>query len=177
MIERKELVIAGKILKPHGIKGELTVCPDNPFVDISEIPYIVCCMEGIHVPFFVENVRSKGNTTFIIKLENINSEEKAKSVSGLDFFCSKDLLEESQKGNEHAVFSWRELIGYQVEDAALGNIGEITDVDDSTQNILFCITSVSGEEVLVPANQDFIVDLQSEEMKIILNLPEGLTDL
>ena len=178
MIEQKELVAAGKLIKPHGIKGELTVHPDNPFVDMLDIPYIVCCMDGIYVPFFIESVRSKGNTSFILKLDNIDSERKAKDMSGLDFYCSKELIRKTQDKNEPAIFSWHELIGYQVEEVIQGiNLGEVTNVDDSTQNILFCITNTSGKEILIPANQDFIVDIHEDEKILRLDLPSGLIEL
>lgn len=178
MLERKNLVIAGKILKAHGIKGELSIRPDNPQLDISEIPYIVCSIDGIYVPFFIDAIRTKGNSTCIVKLNNIDSEKKAKSMSNLDFFCSKELMDElREEKDELLVFSWRELIGYRAEDVSVGILGEITDVDESTVNTLFCVTDVSGKEILLPANQDFIIDIQPDEKKIVLNLPEGLTDL
>ena len=69
-------------------------------------------------------------------------------------------------------------IGYNILDVSGKKIGEITAIDDSTENILFCIESAnSGEEILIPLSDDFIEEINDNNKTITMNLPEGLLDL
>jgi 16S rRNA processing protein RimM len=55
-------------------------------------------------------------------------------------------------------------------------LGEITDIDDSTINTLFVIDN-DGEEILVPAQEEFILGIDQKNREIIFSLPEGLVSL
>jgi 16S rRNA processing protein RimM len=58
----------------------------------------------------------------------------------------------------------------------LGEIGEIVDIDDSTMNTLFVLEK-DGEEILIPAQEEFIADIDHDEQTIIFDLPQGLVSL
>jgi 16S rRNA processing protein RimM len=68
------------------------------------------------------------------------------------------------------------FIGFTATDRRLGDIGEITDIDESTINTLFVVENNDGE-ILIPAQEEFIVDIDHENSRIILDLPEGLVEL
>ena len=73
-------------------------------------------------------------------------------------------------------FYYHEVEGFEVEDVRLGNIGTIQRINDSNAQPLFEIEK-DGIEILVPLIDDFIVNLDRINKKIILNTPEGLVDL
>ena len=50
---------------------------NSDVLEDAEDPYIVCEMDGILVPFFVEDFRYKTDTVVLVKLEDVNSEEDA----------------------------------------------------------------------------------------------------
>ena len=56
-------------------------------------------------------------------------------------------------------------------------VGTIDSVDDSTANILFEVTTEEGREVLIPASEDLIKDVDTNKKEIKIDLPEGLLDL
>ena len=56
------------------------------------------------------------------------------------------------------------------------SVGEIVDVDDSTANVLFRI-EVDDKELLVPAVDEFVVDIDTENETIELDVPTELLDL
>ena len=58
-----------------------------------------------------------------------------------------------------------------------GYLGTLSAVDDSTANVLLVIERADGEEMLVPACEEFIVGFDRHQRTITLQLPEGLTDL
>ena len=52
MISKEQLIQIGHSLKPHGVKGEITMMLD--ISDISSLSCIIMCIDGIFVPFFIE---------------------------------------------------------------------------------------------------------------------------
>jgi 16S rRNA processing protein RimM len=73
-------------------------------------------------------------------------------------------------------FYFHEIIGFEAEDQRLGTIGEIVGINDSSAQPLFEIKK--GEiEILIPMIDHFIVKVDRENKKIILDTPEGLVDL
>ena len=63
MINPEDVFKIGQFAKPHGIKGEITLLIDYDVSDMwdepEEEPFIICDMDGILVPFFIEDYRYK----------------------------------------------------------------------------------------------------------------------
>ena len=57
------------------------------------------------------------------------------------------------------------------------NIGTITAVDDSTENVLFELLTADGREVLLPASDDLIAEVDNAAQTITMTIPEGLLEL
>ena len=49
---------------------------------------MICEMDGILVPFFVEDFRYKTDTVVLVKLEDVNSEEDARMFVGKEVILS-----------------------------------------------------------------------------------------
>ncbi len=56
-------------------------------------------------------------------------------------------------------------------------VGTIDHVDDSTINLLFEVTTPEGEEMLIPASNDLIEEVNAEKKEIRMAIPEGLLEL
>lgn len=178
MIKEEQLIKVGHILKTHGLKGELNVAIDNPvFDEVDTCDYFVCDMDGIFVPFFIDSYRWRGDGAILLSFEDITSQEKANDFCGKDlFFDRKCFTPEEAQEYEDNEEEENGLIGYLLIDKTLGEIGEITDIDDQTANILF-IVDHEGEELLIPAADELIDDIDDEERKVFMNLPSGLVNL
>lgn len=94
MIREEEVFKIGQFAKPHGIKGELSLVTNSDVLEDAEDPYIVCEMDGILVPFFVEDFRYKTDTVVLVKLEDVNSEEDARMFVGKEVFYPLDAVDE-----------------------------------------------------------------------------------
>ena len=53
----------------------------------------------------------------------------------------------------------------------------IDHVDDSTIHLLFEVTTPDGKEVLIPASDDLIEEVNAEKKEIRMAIPEGLLQL
>ena len=67
-------------------------------------------------------------------------------------------------------------MGFRVKDKKHGELGSIVEVDDSTVNTLFVIDH-DGEELLIPAQEEFIVKMDNKKKQMTVDLPEGLVNL
>lgn len=173
MITREELIKIGQFNKPHGIHGEVSFSFTDDVFDRTDCPFIVCEIDGIYVPFFIEEYRFKGETIALLKLEDIDNEEEAKAFTNLDVYFPKLYLEADAE-NFSAPGDF--FIGYTVIDIHYGILGKIVRVDDSTVNVLFVVDRDTSE-LLIPANDDFVVSIDEKNKKIEMNIPEGLLNL
>ena len=172
MIKVEDVYRIGLINKPHGVHGELLFTFDDDIFDRMEADYIICMMDGILVPFFFESYRFRSDSTALIKLEGIDTEQQARRMTNVEVFFPKEHVEELED-NE---LIWSYFVGFLIKDVNEGEIGKVIDVDDSTINTLFVVDH-NDTEVLIPAQEDFIVDLDREKRVITMQIPAGLLDL
>ncbi|WP_099463266.1 MULTISPECIES: ribosome maturation factor RimM [Parabacteroides] len=173
MIREEEVFKIGQFAKPHGIKGELALVTNSDVFDDADDPYIVCDIDGILVPFFIEEFRYKSDNVVLLKLECVDNEDAAREFVNRDVYYPLDAVgDDDLAGN----MTWDSFIGYTVADEHLGELGEISDVDESTVNVLFKV-DYKGRELLFPAVEELITSINHADKHIVVSLPEGLLDL
>ncbi|MDR0430832.1 MAG: ribosome maturation factor RimM [Tannerellaceae bacterium] len=173
MIRKEDITTIGHFAKPHGIKGKinLILSKDVSFDDWDE-PYLICEMEGILVPFYLEEYQYKSDTTLLVKLENIDSDEAARELMKHEAYCPPDIVLE----NDDDTLTWEHFTGYEVFDNTHALLGKITGVDESTINVLLIVNN-NDKEWLIPAAEELILSVEHDNKKLIIKIPEGLSDL
>lgn len=169
MLRKEEFVYFGKFLKPHGTKGEIGLQSDG-FALGDDCDFVACDIDGILVPFFFETTRQKNGDTMIVKVERINNADEARYLTNRDAYIPRQWVDESEE------LTWSYFKGFKAIDRNKGFLGEIADVDDSTINTLF-IVEKGEEEILIPAQEEFIADIDHSGKVIEFDLPEGLVSL
>ena len=170
MIRREEIFPAGQILKPHGLKGELNFRFDTDVFDTKDAGFFVLEIEGIFVPFFIEEYRFRSSETALLKLEGIDSVEQAKELCNTLVYLPNSFIDAENEKD-----TIRYFISFDIEDVNLGHIGKIISVDDTTENVLFVVAR-NNDEILIPATDAFISNIDEEKRIILMNLPEGLIE-
>ena len=171
MIRKEEVFKIGVINKPHGVKGEVSFTFTDDIFDRVDCDYLILLMDGILVPFFMEEYRFRSDNMALVKFEDIDTAEEARKFTNVEvYFPPKKFMDEQED-----VTSWNFFIGFRVEDVHHGYLGEITDVDDTTINVLFSIEK-DGEELLLPAHEEFIIDLDREKKVMKVDVPDGLIE-
>ena len=169
MIRQEEVYKIGKLGKTHGVKGEISFLFDDDVFDRTDADYLIFEIDGILVPFFIEEYRFKTDSNALMKFDGIDTQERARELTGCDVYFRRDMADED---SEHV--SWAELIGYRLIDAASGaEVGTIASVDDSTINILFELE----DGKLIPASEELITNVDTSKHQIAINLPEGILEL
>ncbi|MCR5315040.1 MAG: ribosome maturation factor RimM [Bacteroidaceae bacterium] len=172
MIRKEDTYPIGRITKAHGLRGEVVFDFEDDIFDRVECPYLICEVEGILVPFFIEEYRFKNDASALVKFEDIDSVEQAQKLLGSNVFFENIFI---ASRNEEEV-SLNYFIGFVIADTDGKQIGTIIDVDDMTENWLFEVQTPSSV-VLIPAHEDLITDINHKNKTIQMNLPTGLLNL
>lgn len=178
MITCDQLTPIGHTIKPHGINGEIATAIDND-VDLSGLRCLVMDIDGIFVPFFINSFRPRGPEAVLLAIDGISNEREAKDICPKTVYALKTDIGELNKENtdNDDGFYAEDLIGFHVVVGGNG-IGEITAVDDSTENYLFIITpNRPGKPLYIPVADEFIDEVDPLNHTIAMSLPNGLLDL
>ena len=173
MIKKEEVYKIGLFNKPHGIHGELQFTFTDDIFDSVDCDYLICLLDGIFVPFFIEEYRFRSDSTALVKLEGIDTAERARMFTNVEVYFPVKHAEEAEDGE----LSWNFFVGFRMEDVRHGELGEVVEVDTTTVNTLFVVEQEDGEELLIPAQEEFIVEINQEKKLITVELPEGLLNL
>ena len=172
-MHKKECFYLGKIARKFSFKGEVLV-----FLDTDE-PELYQNLESVFVelnkslvPFFIEKSALHKDKFLRVRFEDIDSEAAADEIMNCEVYLPLSMLPKLE-GNK---FYYHEIIDFDVEDTRLGNIGKMVRVNDSNAQPLFEIDK-DGIEILVPMIDDFIIEVNRKEKKLILTTPPGLVDL
>ena len=169
MIRKEEVYKIGKLGKAHGVKGEISFLFDDDVFDRTDADYLVLDIDNIMVPFFIEEYRFKTDDNALIKFEGIDTQERARELTGCDVYFPRELAESDE---EH--LSWAAIRGFELIDANTGkSAGRIASVDDATINILFELE----DGKLIPASEELITNVDTKKQQIFINLPEGILEL
>ena len=169
MIRAEEVYKIGRLGKAHGVKGEVSFQFDDDIFDRVDADYLVLDIDGILVPFFMEEYRFRSDTVCLVKFSGIDTQQRAQELTGCDVFFPRTLAEE---GDEMP--SLASLVGFEIVNDVNGEtVGRIAAIDDSTVNILFELENGT----LIPASDELITDIDAEQRTIRMNIPEGLLDI
>ena len=170
MIKEQSVYKIGVIGKAHGIKGELSIQIDDDIFDRVDAEYLVLKLDGIFVPFFMEEYRFKSDSVALVKFEGVDTQERARELTGVEVYFPRELAEQ----DEETELSYAALVGYTLIDNNSGKpVGTIAYVDEQTINIMFELE----DGRLIPASEELIVDVDQKNRTITLDIPEGILDL
>ncbi len=166
----QDFVEVGKIVKTHGVNGEVIVELDNPAILEDTTEPVVLEIEGLRVPFFIEQAKAVSAQRARIQFDCTRTEQRAKTLVGCRVFVSPDLLDDTD--NEFS--SPSALVGFNVIDKQHGNIGAIQSIDNLNINPIIV---VGDKELLIPFHPEFVTKIDFRKRQVKVSIPEGLLNL
>ena len=169
MIKREDVFKIGRLGKAHGVKGEVSFHFDDDIFDRVETEYLVLEIEGILVPFFMDDYRFRNGYLAFVKFRDVDTQERASELTGCDVYFPRDLAMDE---DETPILSM--LVGFSLVDAATGkHVGTIEGINDQTANVLF---ELSGGQ-LIPASDELIMNIDTQREEIVMDIPDGLLEI
>ena len=172
-MRKEDCFYLGKIAKKFSFKGEVLVYLDTDESELYEnMESVFVEFNKNLVPFFIENSSLHKNDFLRVQFEDVDTEEEADSILNCAVYLPLSMLPKLE-GNK---FYFHEVIGFEIEDKRLGVFGKIVSINDSSAQPLFEV--VNGTvEILVPMIDQFLVKIDRENKKVVMDLPEGLVEM
>lgn len=165
----------GRIVKPHGVLGELKVAPetDDPDRFHSLETIHVGPNEGSTSSFDIVSVRlqpSRYGITVLLQLDGISTREAAEALGKQRVFASQDDLPPLEDGE----FFYSDLIGLSVETLEGELVGTVADVYERPGQDLLVIQRNEGGRAMVPLVPEFVPDIDLEGSVLRIDPLDGL---
>lgn len=162
----------GKIVKAHGIKGEVKVLPFSGVAeDLLALAEIELRHGGERRVFKLERVRPQSRLAIML-LTGIVDRNMAEELVGSEVWGDEDSLPELEADE----FYWHEMEGLEVETAAGRRLGRVQSLLATGAHDVLVITDGSNE-YLVPAINEIMVSLDKEAGVLVIDPPPGLLEI
>lgn len=165
-------VAIGKIIAPHGVRGEFRLVPLTDFPE--RFKTLKEAFLGDGRPVIVETARSH-KQFILLKLKGFDTPEAVADLRNMTLEVDRDAVVPLPEGH----FYIFDLIGLDVYTESGGSLGVITDVLQTGSNDVYVVNQNRPEaekkaEILLPALKSVVLEVNITEKKMVVRLPEGL---
>jgi len=165
-------ILFGKISRVNGYDGSVIVKLEKSFQDnIPEMESIFIKINGKPVPFFISSSDYSGGDLIKLQFDGYESYEKVSEFIGCKIYLTsseEEIQPPDKTGN---------IIGFRVLLKNKMLIGTISEIIKNPGHDLMKVISEGGKEILIPLHEDLILDFDQEKKSILVELPEGLSDI
>jgi len=182
-VTEKRLICIGKVVKAHGVKGEIKVYP------YSQEAEGLCSYESLYFAVGkleeepkdreesaggwkeVRRCRMQGKYALVL-LRGIVSRSEADSLLGLEVHANSEMLPAL---NEEE-FYWYEMKGMTVVSETGEILGTVASLFSAGTHDILVVKGRDGE-VMIPAINEFIKQIDSQKKRLTVHLLPGLLDI
>ena len=166
----EDLLKVGVITTTHGVRGEVKVFPTTDDAErFLDIEYVLLDTGKELRRLNIQNVKFFKNLA-ILKFEGVDNINDIEMYKGRDLWIPR---EEAQELGEDEYYV-ADLIGMDVLLENGEKIGVLRDVMETGANDVYIVDRVDGEEVLLPAIHDCVLDVDVEKNTMTVHLMKGL---
>ncbi|MDR2899569.1 MAG: ribosome maturation factor RimM [Clostridiales bacterium] len=162
----------GRIVNTQGINGEMRVISmsDDP-KRFDNLKSVIVSANGKDTEYKLKGVRYHKQFV-LIKLEGVNSINDALSLKNALLKVPDSM---GQKLNENEYYI-RDIYDCGVYTQNGEKLGIVTDILFTGANDVYVVKSENEKDILIPAIKSCIINVDIDNKKITVNLPEGLID-
>ncbi|MEE9442034.1 MAG: ribosome maturation factor RimM [candidate division Zixibacteria bacterium] len=170
MINRPEYIVIGRFGRPKGLSGEIYIIPETDFPRrFLELKEIFVADGENRRPLKIESVRIVGDRP-IVGIAGITSRESAAAMTNKTVEIPGEQAAELPEDSYYQF----DIIDSEVRGTDGTNYGVIEEVLFYPANDIYRIKSKEYGEVLFPVVDRFIIGIDIEKKKIIIDPPAGL---
>lgn len=171
---RDDLVLVGRVVGAHGIRGSLKVHSYAESLSVYEAGkgIQVAHPDGSVRTMTVQWVQPHGRG-ILMNLEAVTDRSQAESLNGSTLFVDKARLPVL----EEDTYYWLDLVGLSVFNTTGTLLGRIEEVIPTPGNDIYVVKGKQNgqpRELLIPATGDVVLKVDLEGGTMIVDPPEGL---
>lgn len=156
----------GRIGRPHGVRGAVTLVPHNPDSELLLNPPPLHLDDGIPLP--LRSCRPAPRGRWILEIEGALDREAAAALTGQGVFVRREDLPATEEG-VYLV----DLVGLEVEDRTGRPLGRVVGLIPTAGVDVLEIDGAVGAWML-PAADAFLVTVDPEGGRLVVDPPDGL---
>ncbi len=165
-------ILLGRITKASGFTGSVTVKLDKTYTEYNNITEPVFLeIEGKPVPFFISESEYSGGDTMKLRFEGYETQERTAIFTGARVYLSGHAPAEETDDD------FQSFAGYHLVDQDNNLVGDIDEVIQNPGQLLLKVISPDKREILVPLHENLIISIKKRRKLIIMDIPEGLTEI
>jgi len=167
----EELVVAGRVRRAWGVKGEVSVDWNNGACPVKvgkDLIYIGSDDEGSLKEYIIIRDHRHGDCN-IVRCDGMTSRDEADKIRGLYIWVPVSKLERLPDGEYYSY----QLLDMRVESTEGEYLGEIKEIFSTGSNDVYVVKK-EGEEILVPAIEDVVQTIDLDKKLMVIELIEGL---
>lgn len=171
-LPESDFVLVGRILRPHGVRGEVLV---QPWTDVAErfapgASLVLTLAGGGRRTVRIATSRPHAHGS-ILRFEEIADRDAAEEIKGGELAVARGAVPRPPEGS----FYYFELVGCECRDRSAGELGRVVDLLEDGGGLLLAITD-GQRSLLVPFVESYLASVDVEGRRIELDLPEGLIE-
>jgi 16S rRNA processing protein RimM len=160
----KEIII-GKIVAPHGVRGDIRILPLTEKPDLFlDLEYLL--LEG-GKKLTVKNARFQ-KRMILVTTKEVTSMNEAELLRDKNIYIKAEDLPELEEDE----FYVADLVGIPVYDLEGKQIGTFKDSLSTGSNDVYIIAVPGAKDILVPALKEYFKEINLAEKRIVVKLPE-----
>jgi 16S rRNA processing protein RimM len=168
--EKKGYVLIGKIVGVHGIKGTNKLKSYAESLSVFKPGRSIIVRDNRNRETSVELNWVKSHTrTALISFKGVTDHDQAEALIGAELLIPETELPELDADT----YYWFELIGIEVYTTEDEYLGRIESIFPTGSNDVYVVKD-SQKEILVPALDSVVIDIDLEHQRMRVDLPEGL---
>jgi 16S rRNA processing protein RimM len=171
-VEKSDCAQIGRVIKTFGYKGEFIAQIGKEFIEIllHEGSVFIETDEEL-VPYFIEFCESGDKDLYTLKFEDIDDVGQAKEFSTSILWFPVSKLPEEIKDNIILL----DIKGFLVIDEHYGELGLAEEIIEMPKQSILRILR-GKKEILLPVNEQFILETDRDKKQIRICAPEGLIE-
>jgi 16S rRNA processing protein RimM len=172
-INKPQYLLIGEILRPHGIRGELRlkILTDYPerVAKIKTVYLGKDATDDAAIPYKVQSARLH-QQFLLLTLAEVQDRNEAETLRGQFVMIG---IDDAVPLEDDEIYLY-ELIGLTVKTDTGEELGTIQDVLETGANDVYVVSSRKYGEVLIPAHDETVLEIDMDSETVTVKLPDGL---
>lgn len=172
-------LVVGRVVKPHGVRGELVVevrtdSPEERFAPGTVLVGRVGRGRSTADRQVTVEAAREHSGRLLVRVSGVRDRESADSVRGMLLLVDSASLPDPDDPDE---FHDHQLIGLAVNDASGARLGHVVEILHTPAGELLSVRLDEGGEALVPFVSEMVPEIDVAGGTCVITPPEGLLDL
>ena len=165
-------ILLGRITKTVGYEGFVVVRLEKKFIgNYKEQKSVFLEIEGKPTPFFISDYEFSGGDILKLQFDGYETADAMSEFVGANVFLVGDEYDIDNEASPDF------LMGFSVQSTQGKHIGIVDDILENTAQYLLSVKTPDERTVLLPLHDDLIENIDEENSLLVMEIPDGLTDL